>query len=214
MLPFTRDQFLAVFAAYNDAIGPAPVVAYGLGAVVVVLLLRPRGASDRIVSAVLALMWLWTGVVYHGLYFAALNPMAPVFAAGFVAEGLALCIFGVAFRRLRFGWQARPADWVGAALILYTAVIYPIFGLWAGDAYPAAPVFGLTPCPVTLFTFGVLLVAITRVLRVLLVIPALWSVVGGSAAILLDMPQDWPLLLGGAVAVPLIVARGVNAPSA
>jgi hypothetical protein len=67
---------------------------------------------------------------------------------------------------------------------------------------------------VTLFTFGVLLVAITRVLRVLLVIPALWSVVGGSAAILLDMPQDWLLLLGGAVAVPLIVARGVNAPSA
>jgi hypothetical protein len=214
MLPFTRDQFLAVFAAYNDAIGPAPIVAYGLGVVVVLLLFRPGGVSDRVVSAVLALMWLWTGVAYHAVYFAALNPMAMVFAAGYVVQGLALFIVGTVLGRLHFGWRTRPGHWVGAAFILYATMIYPLIGLWAGHAYPAAPVFGLTPCPVTLFTLGVLLVVVARVPWGLLVVPALWSAVGASAAILLDMPQDWPLLLGGAVAVPLIVARGVSAPSA
>jgi hypothetical protein len=214
MLPFTRDQFLAVFADYNGAIGPAPIVAYGLGAVVVVLLFRPGGASDRIVSAVLALMWLWTGAVYHGLYFAALNPMAMVFAAGFVVQGLGLFIVGTVLGRLRFGWRTQPGPWVGAAFILYAAVIYPLIGLWAGHAYPAVPVFGVTPCPVTLFTLGVLLMAVARVPWGLLVVPALWSVVGGSAAVLLDVPQDWALLLGGAVAVPLIAGRRVSAPSA
>ncbi|MGE0651467.1 MAG: DUF6064 family protein [Alphaproteobacteria bacterium] len=214
MLPFTRDQFLAVFADYNAAIWPAPVVAYGLGALAVFFLFRPRGASDRLISAILAVMWLWTGVVYHGMYFTALNPVAVVFAAGFIAQGVGLFIVGSVLRRLRFRWQARPGRWIGAGLIFYAAVIYPMVGLWSGHIYPAAPVFGLTPCPVTLFTLGVLLMAVTHVPWGLLVVPALWAIVGGSAAILLDVPEDWALLIGGAVAIRLVAMRRVSAPSA
>jgi hypothetical protein len=43
--------------------------------------------------------------------------------------------------------------------------------------------------------------------RGLLVIPFIWSLIGGSAAILLDVAQDWLLLLSGAIAVPLMVLR-------
>ena len=42
--------------------------------------------------------------------------------------------------------------------------------------------------------------------RSLLVIPVVWSLVGGSAAFLLDMPQDWPLLASG-LAILLIRTR-------
>ena len=40
----------------------------------------------------------------------------------------------------------------------------------------------------------------------LLVIPFIWSLIGGSAAILLDVRQDWLLLVSGLIAVPNIVS--------
>ncbi|WP_284265772.1 DUF6064 family protein [Bradyrhizobium iriomotense] len=67
--------------------------------------------------------------------------------------------------------------------------------------------FGVTPCPATIFTFGLLLTTMRPVPRWLLVIPVVWSLIGGSAAILLHVPQDWLLLGSGCIAAPLIVAR-------
>jgi hypothetical protein len=67
--------------------------------------------------------------------------------------------------------------------------------------------FGVTPCPVTIFTFGILLLTTQRVPRWLLVIPFVWSMIGGSAAILLGVMQDWLLLVSGFIAISLIVLR-------
>ena len=67
--------------------------------------------------------------------------------------------------------------------------------------------FGVTPCPVTIFTFGMLLLTTERLPRWLLVIPFVWSLIGGSAAIVLDVTQDWLLLASGFIAIPLIVLR-------
>ncbi|TIP90190.1 MAG: hypothetical protein E5X60_27685 [Mesorhizobium sp.] len=68
------------------------------------------------------------------------------------------------------------------------------------------PVFGVTPCPVTIFTFGFFLLAKPPVSGWVLAIPFIWSLIGGSAAFLLGVPQDWLLLVSGVVAVPLMVA--------
>ena len=67
--------------------------------------------------------------------------------------------------------------------------------------------FGVTPCPVTIFTFGMLLLTVRPVPRWLFVIPFIWSLIGGSAAILLQVPQDWLLLASGFIALPLMVLR-------
>jgi hypothetical protein len=56
----------------------------------------------------------------------------------------------------------------------------------------------------TIFTFGVLLLASPPVPWWLLAIPALWAVVGGSAAVLLAVPQDWMLLVGGLAATAML----------
>ena len=211
MLPFTRDQFLEIFAAYNGAVWPAQVVAYLLAAIAVALLFRPGRSTDQIVAAVLAAMWLWTGVAYHGLFFATINQAAILFAALFVAEGILILHAGLA-GRLRFGFSRGWAASIGVAFILYAAFLYPLIGTALGHAWPELPMFGVTPCPVTIFTFGMLLLAKAPVPRLLVVIPFLWSLVGGSAAIFLDVPQDWLLLASGFVAVPLILRRRAPEP--
>ena len=106
------------------------------------------------------------------------------------------------FLRARLGW----------AFVAYAFVFYPLVGAWSGHAYPAMPVFGITPCPVTLFTFGMLLLSVDPVPRGLLVVPFLWSLIGGSAALLLGIPQDWPLLLSGIVVVPWVLLRDRGTP--
>lgn len=207
MLPFTRDQFLAIFAAYNGAVWPAQIVAYALGAALVALVFPRSARSDRLVAAGLALMWLWTGIAYHGVFFAAINTAAYVFAALFVIEAVALAYFGVVRVDLRFAPPAGLPGWLGVLFVTYAAILYPLVGLLTGHAYPHMPIFGITPCPVTLFTFGMLLLTKARVPAWVLIVPFLWSLVGGSAAFALAIPQDWLLLVSGVVVVPLIVLR-------
>lgn len=206
MLPFTREQFFGAFAAYNTAVWPVRMVAYVLGLAVVSALLRPSPMGHRLVAGSLAAMWIWTGVAYHGLFFAPINPVALAFGALFVAQGVLFVIAGVAGRRLDFGYTTGIASTIGWALVVYAALIYPLLGQWSGHVYPAQPTFGITPCPVTLFTFGVLLLTSAPVPRWLLIIPLAWSLVGGSAAFMLAVPQDWPLLFSG-VTIVLLVLR-------
>jgi hypothetical protein len=207
VLPFTPEQFLIVFVNYNHAIWPAQIAAYLLGGLAVVLLFRKVPESDRAIAGILAAMWLWTGFFYHGIWFAAINKAAYVFAALFMVQGCYFVYAGVYRRQLRFGIRRGLAAWVGAAFVAYAAVVYPLIGAATGHSYPAMPMFGVTPCPVTIFTFGMLLLTVHPVPRWLLVILIVWSLIGGSAAILLNVPQDWLLLLSGCIAVPLMVVR-------
>jgi len=206
MLPFTRDQFVAVFAHYNAALAPVQWLAYALAlAMIALVLLGPRRAHG-FVGAGLAAMWLWTGVVYHGMFFSSINSAAFVFGALFVLQAAVLVHSVVLRGRLSFAQSRTPSTWLGWMLIAYAGVAYPLIGLTLARTSAELPMFGGTPCPVTLFTLGLLLLAKAPVPRRLLLIPFVWSIVGGSAALLLEVAQDWVLLLS-ALVVPLIVLR-------
>jgi hypothetical protein len=211
VLPFTLEQFLNVFANYNKAIWPTQVLAYVLGIVAVASLLRKGRASDRIVSTVLGLMWLGTGIFYHGVFFSSINKAAFAFGALFVAEGVALLYTGVVHDGLRFAMVYGFRAAIGAGLIFYAFLIYPLIGIATGHTWPTLPMFGVSPCPVTIFTFGLLLMTTGRFSYWLLVIPFMWSVIGGIAAILLDVRQDWLLLVSGFIALPIIVVGNRHA---
>jgi Family of unknown function (DUF6064) len=105
------------------------------------------------------------------------------------------------------GRRSDLATWVGAAFMSYAAIVYPLIGIATRHHFPEIPMFGVTPCPVTIFTFGLLQLTVRPVPRWLLVVPFVWSLIRGSAAILLNVPQDWLLLVNGCIAVPLIVFR-------
>ncbi|MEJ8826971.1 DUF6064 family protein [Variovorax humicola] len=207
MLPFTREQFVAVFANYNSGVWPAQVLAYMLGLGMVILLFRRSRIGDRIIGGGLALMWVWTGIAYHWFYFSSINRAGFVFGALFVLQGVILLHGAVLRDHLKFGPAAGPTAWLGWALVVYAAVLYPLVGSRVGHRYPEMPMFGITPCPVTVFTFGLLLLTTGPVSRWIVVIPFVWSLIGGSAALLLNVPQDLLLLVSGFIAIPLIVLR-------
>ena len=92
MLPFTVDQFFPVFADYNNAIWPAQIVAYLMGAVVVWTNFAGRPWAGRAVAIILGVLWVWNGLAYHLAFFARINPAAYGFAALFVLQ--AVLFFG------------------------------------------------------------------------------------------------------------------------
>jgi Family of unknown function (DUF6064) len=202
-LPFTEDQFFAVFRDYNEAVWPAPVVLTVVAVVAVALALRPRPWSGVMVSVILALLWGWAAIAYHLAFFARVNPLAPAFAA-LSAVGMVVFLWlGVVRRRLRFGPRRGWRTPAGLALVVYALVAYPILSVVAGHSYPAMPTFGL-PCPTTLFSVGILALLVPPYPWLVCLVPVLWSVVGAQAAFLLGVPQDLALLVAAGVGGVLI----------
>lgn len=204
MLPFTSEQFFSVFAAYNKAIWPAQVAAYLTGVIVAWAILSRRPWAGLAAAGVLGTMWLWNGLAYHLTFFAPINPAAYGFAALFVLQGALFIGHGVIGNGLSF---AKPFDWRGALgilLIAYAGLFYPALGYLLGHAWPYAPMFGVAPCPTTIFTLGILMLAAGPLPIWLVAIPVVWSVIGGTAAVLLKVPEDFGLLASGIIGAALL----------
>jgi hypothetical protein len=201
-LPFSVDQFFEVIRRYNESVWPAQVLLLlvGLAAIVVLALKRPW--SGVAISGILALLWAWIGLVYHLAFFTSINPLAYVFGALSLVGAGAFVWLGVVRRELNFAVRRDARSVVGLVLMAFALLIYPAWSTLAGHAYPNLPTFGL-PCPTTIFTIGMLAMALEGKARIALVVPILWSLVGGQAAFLLDVPPDLGLLAAGLIALGL-----------
>lgn len=182
-----------------------PVVAYALAGAAVALAARRRAWSDKVAWAMVAAFWLWTGVAYHLLHFSRINRAAYVFGALFVVQGLLLLMLGTIGPRLSLQPARDVWSLLGAALIAYAAVVYPLLGLLVGHRAVELPWLGVTPCPTVIFTFGLLLWTAGRARFFISVIPLLWAVIGGSAAVLLQVPQDYGLVAAGVIGVVFLL---------
>ena len=209
-IPFTVEQFFDIFGTYNTAIWPAQVVAYIFGIIALGLALRENKLSSRIISGILAFFWIWMGVFYHIGYFSVINPAARIFGLLYILQGVLFLLIGTIRGRLSFRFNYRSLPILGVCLILYAMVIYPLLGLGFGHSYPKAPLFGVAPCPTTIFTFGILL-ATKSVPGYLLVILLLWSIIGVSAALNLRVPQDYGLVVAGVLGTTLILIQNRKA---
>ena len=194
-----------MLSVYNAVIWPLQPIVHALGLLMLGFLARPSRLGDRFVGLTLAALWAWTGLVYHAGFFATINPLAFAFGAAFVLQAGLLLDAALRAEPARVA-AGRSRTLLAWSLLLYSAVIYPLVGLWLGAGYMNSPAFGLTPCPLTLTTLGVLLLCGPSAPSRLYVIPIAWAGIGGSAAALLRMPQDWPLLAAGAVSL-LVVLR-------
>jgi hypothetical protein len=211
ILPFSRTEFLQVFAAYNAAVWPMQFIAAGLGVLAVMLLFRRPKWADRAIAAVLCTFWLAMAIGYHWTYFSAINDAAYVFAALFALAALVFLMEGVIRGRMNFSIILGFRAWLATALVVYSFVAYPLLGLLVTHPYPETPLFGIAPCPTTIFTLGLLLLVRHPRPWVPALIPLLWSVIGGSAAFLLDVPQDLGLIAAAILWVVGSLIRPVRA---
>ena len=203
-MPFTANEFLDVFAAYNEAVWPFAAILWLLTVLVCGAWVLGASIPAPLPRLLLAVHWLWAGIVYHALFFTAINPAAWLFAALFVVQGALFLAFRSSARQAVDG--AGSTRRVVSSLLIVYNLIYPVV-VWAdGFAYPRMPTFGV-PCPTVLLTIGALLAA-SRPSVLLSVIPLGWSVIAGTAAWLFSVHADFVLpAAGGVLVVDLILRR-------
>ena len=205
-LPFTLEQFLDVFRQYNISVWPMQIFLAVLALLATYFSILKKSYSDKIVVSILTFFWLWMGIVYHLIYFSSINKAAVVFGSLFIMQALLFFYFGIIKDRLRFQFSLNKYGITGMALIIFSLIVYPLLGYWLGHIYPTTPTFGL-PCPTTIFTFGILLLAVPRLTIVIILIPLLWSLIGFSAAFSLGIDEDASLLVSALLTVILIISR-------
>lgn len=204
-LPFTSEQFFEVFKQYNEALWPAQIGIYLAAVIVFYLIFKPGRYSNKIIAGILALLWMWMGIVYHWGFFSQINPAARIFGILFILQGLIFIYEGLVRNNLEFSYSKNSRSITGLILILFGTIIYPILGQFLGHNYPGTPTFGL-PCPTTIFTFGVLLLTL-RAPKYVVLIPLLWSGIGFLAAISLGVKEDVSLLLAGLIGTSFLLFK-------
>jgi len=203
-LPFTREQFFDLFAAYNALLWPALVALWLASVVAGALLLWARRPPDRWIGALLAAHWAWSALAYHAAFFTRINPAAWLFAALFLLQAALFFWAGVVQGRLSFArWRNAWAP-VGWGLVAYS-LVYPGINAVQHLTWSRIPAFGV-PCPTTIFTAGLLMLAKGASWR-LSIVPVIWSVIGGSAAFLLGVRADYVLPIAGLALAILTVQR-------
>jgi hypothetical protein len=207
MLPFTVEDLLGVFETYNQAIWPMQIVAYVLGVLAVLLAARHTAVSSRIIAGILSFLWLFSA----GFFIFALVPIyKPAYAFGalfiiqaavFLACALKPCV------RFAIGRDAYAV--VGLLFIAFAMIGYPVLGYFIDHRYPQSPPFGLTPCPLSIFTFGLLLLADSRVPKWLLAIPFFYAI-GGIMPVSIGVMEDLAMIVGGLAGTALILYRDAH----
>jgi hypothetical protein len=205
-LPFTAAQFFSVITRYNETVWPLQIPLGLLPVAALLVVFVPRPWADRVISGILAFLWAWVGIAYQLVFFTAINPLAYAFASLSLAGAFVFAWEGVLRRRLAFAARRSARTVVALALIVFALVVYPLWATLAGHGYPELPTFGL-PCPTTIFTIGMLMLAEGAGLRMALIAPVLWSLVGAQAAFLLDVPPDLGLVVAGIAGITLILRR-------
>lgn len=208
----TLEQLLDVFAAYNPQIWPMQIVAYLLGIAAVFLAIRKTALSSRLIPATLAFFWLWVAFVFW--LPSALQGFVPgyIFAAIFLIQG-GLFVSYTLKPRLIFGFMKDACSLAGIFFVVYALIGYPLVGILTGHTYPRSPPFGLTPCPVITFTFGLLLLTQSKVPKILLVLPFFYSL-SGFLWVSIGVLEDIGMVVSGLLGTGLIWVRDAKTDSA
>ena len=207
-IPFTAEQFFNVFETYNSAIWPAQVLAYLLGIIALASAFRETKLSAIIISGILAFFWIWIGVFYHIVNFSVINSAAWIFGILYIIQGLLFLVCTIQ-DKLSFRFFLKPLPIIGGFFILYAMVVYPLLGISFGHSYPKAPMFGVAPCPSTIFTFGILLWSTKQCLLTLsfFALVYCWHERGGK----LTGSQDYGLVIAGVIGTILILIQNRKA---
>ncbi len=135
--------------------------------------------------AILALMWFVNGVGYHWSFFTSVDPAARTFGAVFVVKRC-YSLRLTCRTHLPIGAQGRCSH---GRRVSHSPLRDPC-SIRCSVAFrsrlPGVPVFGIAPCPAAIFTIGI--PATAPLARCALFIPALWAIIGGSAALPLNRP--------------------------
>lgn len=208
-LPFTFDDFLEMLERFNTDWWPTHLIMYALAVAAIYFAIRKTRYSGKVVTGILVFFWIWVGLVFNLLYFSKLYPMAYLFVVLFILEGIILAVAGLFWHKLTFRVRADLFGLVGAILIIYALIGYPLIANLTGRGYPHLLLTGMMPCPTAIFTLGLLLWTERPIPKIVPVIPVIYAL-SGFVPVRLGVVEDIGLIAAGILTGLLLVYRDRN----
>ncbi|MHA2164088.1 MAG: DUF6064 family protein [Candidatus Thorarchaeota archaeon] len=204
------EEFFDLFGSYNEMYLIVIILTYVLAFVAMLMAFRKSDYSNRVISLTLTFLWLWIGIVFGFLVFGPVPAVMAgieipgawyLFGGIFVIHGIILLYFGVIKDAVSFTWKPDTQHYIGLLLILYGLVLYPLVGILTGRVFPEYPVFGIAPCPVTLFTIGLLLWSDVKPSLAFFAIPIFWGFMGIAPVLFYEVFADIGTVLAAIIAL-------------
>jgi len=205
-VPFTFDEFLEMLERFNTEWWPVHLIMYTLAVAAIYFAVRKTRYSGKVVTGILVFFWIWVGAVFNLLYFSILYPMAYLFVVLFILEGIILAVAGLFWQRLTFRVRADLFGLVGAILIIYALIGYPLIANFTGRGYPHLLLTGMMPCPTAIFTLGLLLWSEKPIPKIVPVIPVIYALTG-FVPVKLGVVEDIGLIAAGILTAILLIYR-------
>ena len=178
LLMFAPETYYRLLELYNRHVWPVHLAAVAAALGITMLTLRRRPMwHGKLIAALLALAWVWSGWAFHYEQYATINWAARWFAAGFFVQSSLLVWQGIFRDRLFDEHRRAPAQWAGFAVFAVAVVIHPLIGPIAGRSWTAVELFGITPDPTAIATMGIVIVSARRLNLTLLIVPLLWCLI-------------------------------------
>lgn len=203
---FTFKEFITVMADYNTTVWPFQIVIYFLTIIILGMFFLKIKHSNRILSSYFGMLWIWVGIVFNCLYFSEISPGAYIFAGLFIIQGFIFLYSGAIKGRIVFEINSKLKGFIGLFIVGYSLVGYPIIEYSLERGYPELLPFGLAPCPLTVFTLGMLLLLKNKIPLFIVSIPILYSL-GSIIPISVGIYEDIGLLIAGIILLGFIVLQ-------
>jgi hypothetical protein len=207
VLMFSPRTYYRMLERHNAGVWPGQILTLGIGLVIVWLLRRPASWQGRLISAILAALWVWVAWAFLGQRYATINWAAIYFAWAFAIEAALLIGFGVVRGDVRFRGSRDAAGVIGVGLFVLAVALYPLLAPLLGRGWRQAEIFGVVPDPTVIGTLGLLALVEGPSRSWIAVVPLLWCLVSGATLWAMGSAEVWIL---GPAALLALGARGLS----
>jgi hypothetical protein len=203
------EEFYQAFASYNVAWLPVLGILWVLLVVSTVLVLaRPNRQTNTFIKLLLAVSFLWSGVVFFPLY------MTPVALPGAITSLVIGILFAIDAFRNRIAIHLPKEGWlryVTIILVVWALGLYTLTGYTLGHPYPQGPL-PVAPCPLTILSIALISTSMDTLQKdrwpftLLFVLLLWWAFFSGlGAPFMYGFYTDLTLLLAGLYGLFMLV---------
>jgi len=205
LILFTPQAYFRLIELYNISIWPVQLLALMLGCTIAALAWRRPNWSGRVISAILALSWLWIAWAFHLQRLADIHWVATYFAAGFAIQAILIIWTGVIKDRFVINPIGSAIQTLGFSIFIFALFVQPFLTVFFGSNWGQAELYGIAPDPTVTGTIGVLLLTNIRKHWWLIIIPVVWCIVNGATLWVLESMNFFVLVVTGFLALFAII---------
>jgi hypothetical protein len=196
------EVFFNNVSAYNVSIFPMQIITLVIAVILTCLLfVRPSTIVNKLIKIYLSFTFVW---------FALMFPFEGVLKIGF---GLIHILIAILFfidiftAKIEFKFPETSGKRCFMLFLIFSAfALYPLIEYMSGYLYPKILLFGVAPCPTTIFSLALLIGAVPKVgkiIFILLIFPAIFS--GLSTPTMLGLWVDLLLLFTGVYGLIILI---------